>query len=587
MKKEPQIPLGEVLLKEGVITQEQLDEALEAQKSSNAKIGDILVQLGHATEDKIFLHLARQLNIPYMSLKTQMIDAEVLNLIPVDIVREYNVIPIDKIGKFITMAMSNPLDDEVTDQVESITGLRVQKVASTRKDIEETIERCYSTDVAEDLVEENQLEEQSDLGIKTNDTTVDVPTQETLDESGLAIGKSYFGHGIPSVPSITQTAVPQQRLVKTAIADKFFVSDYTFDDFITDNDEVLQAAIHLCNIKRVLYNPLLIYAEKGLGKTHLLHAIGNNITQNASPKKIKLINCYELSLRMMNAEIYKVCAELCKTCERVDILLFDDLHTLLAEKSNQKVFAFIFDFLYQRKKQMVIASIPLNAVDYEIELSLLSRIESGLTVAIKPPNLETRLTILRKWEEIEGNNQLSDAELNNIAEQNYEDVRQLLAARNKIRFQALLLDIEQNPELIELEDSKESDGEVYVNEDASDVAPTIEQTRLATLTFTNGSQAGSVMEIAQSEVTIGRSGDILVVDPEQSPISLISRKHALCKFDAESDKYEIEDTSKHGTAVNGELLEGGSMLLNDGDTIQLVKLSGDRYLVEMKLEYQE
>jgi len=563
MKKAPRIPLGEMLVKAGVITQEQLDEALEAQKSCNDRIGEILVQLGYATEDKIFLHLARQLDIPYMSLKVQRIDAKVLNLVPVEMATEYNIIPIDKIGKFITIAMSDPLDDEVTAQVEEITGLKVQKVASTKEDIREAIERYYLTGVARDSAKENQ----SDSDIKLNET-VYVLTQEESEEHSMAVGKSYFG----SAQSVSSTL---ERRPKTAIVEEFFVPEYTFDNFITDdNAEALQAAIHICNAEQALYNPLLIYAERGLGKTHLLHAIGNNIIQNAPQKKVKLINCYELSLRIMNPKIYKVCAEMCGTWDSFDILLFDDFHMLCAEKSNQEVFTFIFDFLYRRKKQMVIASIPFNAVDYEIEVTLLSRIKSGLTAEIKPPNFETRLAILRKREEIEGNTQLADVDLNNIAEQTYEDVRQLFAARNRIWFQTLPLDVE------EVDD---------VDEDTNSITdePATEELRLATLTFTSGSRAGAVVEVAQWEASIGRSGDIQVVDPKESPISLISRKHAFLKFAPGSGKYEIEDTSKHGTAVNGELLEGGSKLLDDGDTIQLVKLGGDRYLLEMKLEYQE
>lgn len=587
MRKQPRILLGEMLLKSGVITQEQLDEALEAQKLGNAKVGEILVQLGYTTEDNVLFHLARQLNIPYMSLKSQRIDTGILNLIPVEIIREYNIIPIDKIGKFITIAMSNPLDDEVYARVGEITGLKVQKVVSTKKDIEEAIERYYATSTGEDLAKENQ----SDSEIKP-DETVYILTQKESDELGVAFGKSYSVHqdGIPP-------GQPTAQAVDLSLINECFVPEYTFDNFIADNnDEVLQAAVHICNIEQVSYNPLLIYAEKGLGKTHLLHAIGSNITQNAPQKEIKFINCRELSLRIMNTEIYKVCAELCRIWGMFDILLFDDFHTLLAEKSNQEVFISIFDFLYRKKKQMVIASVPLDAVDYEIEVRLLSRIESGWTVKIKPPDFETRRAILRKWEEVEGNTKLSDAELNSIAERTYEDIRRLLATRNRIRFQTLLLDIEQKIESVE----EESDNEVSIPaetiegqavEGEKDESEEMKkEPRLATLTFTSGSQAGSVVEIAQWEASIGRSGDIQVDGQKKSLIALIpliSRKHALLKFDLDNNKYEIEDTSKHGTTVNGELLAGGSKLLDDGDMIQLVKMSSDKYLVEMKLEYQE
>jgi len=495
--KKPRIRLGEMLVKADDITQEQLDDALEEQKTSKAKIGEILVELGYTTEDKIFLHLARQLDIPYMSLSAQRIEAEVLNLVPVEIVTKYNIIPIDKIGKLITIAMSNPLYDEACVEVGKITGLKVQKVASSKKDIAEAIERYYRVSISDTSTEDNQPAEQTDSEVKLEEAE-DVLLQEEPEENGstapasaelppahseseeqsdfprsLATGQSdssqqdmTIAQQTSHIPDTTVTSIttpkkppPVQRDApftqgirpfttkstfaqqgEATIADELFVPAYTFDNFISDGDaEALRAAIHLCNIEQVLYNPLLIFAEKGLGKTHLLHAIGNNITQNAPQKNIEYINCRELSLRMTNADIYEVCSELRRNWRLLDILLFDDFQVLLDEKSNREAFIFIFDFLYHRKKQLVIASRPIDAGDCDIEVSLLSRIEAGLKVTITPPNFETRLAILRKWEEIEGSSRLADTDLNSIAEQTYEDVRQLLAARNRLRFQTLLM----------------------------------------------------------------------------------------------------------------------------------------------------
>jgi len=474
MQMKPRIRLGEMLVRAGVITQEQLEEALESQKkSSNAKIGEILVRLGYTTEDKIFFHLARQLDIPYMSLRAQSIDAEVLNLIPGEMARKFNIIPIDKIGKFITIAMSNPLDDEACVEVGKITGLKVQKLTSSKKDIGEIIERYYPISDSVTLTEDNQPSEEVDSEIKLEETEDVLPQEEPEEQSEVESTEaqeepeeqsevestkaqekpeeqsavestkgstSYSRLRSPSLLTPASAHPFFRRKGEAAIVDELFVPEYTFDNFIPDSDaEAFRAAIHLCNIEQVLYNPLLISAESGLGKTHLLHAIGNNIIQNVPQKNIEYISCRELSFRMMDADIYEVCAQLCQNWCLLDILLFDDFQALLAEKSNQQVFIFIFDFLYHIKKQMVIASCPLDTRDYEIEVGLLSRIGAGLTVKIIPPNFENRLAILHKWEEIEDNSQLSDTDLNSIAEQTYEDVRQLLAARNRLRFQKLQL----------------------------------------------------------------------------------------------------------------------------------------------------
>jgi len=440
----PRIRLGEMLIRAGVIAQEQLDEALEEQKSSKAKIGEILVELGHTTEDKIFLHLARQLDIPYMSLKSQRIEQEVLKLVSSEMARKYNIIPIDKIGKLITIAMSDPLNDEACALVEKMTGLRVQKMVSTKGDIVEAIERYYPAPASESLPEDIQAEEQEEPEIEHEEKKGTLPQEELREQLEVESQKTEDGKiktSISPFPPRSQVSALAgiqhfRKEDRTAIEDERFVTEYTFDNFVSDNNaEVLQAAMDICNKERVMYNPLLIYGETGLGKTHLLHAIGNEITQNSLQKNIEYVNCRELSLRVMDADIYEVCTELCEDWNSLDIMLFDDFQVFLAEKIHQEAFIFIFDFLYQRRKQMVIASNPLDDGTAEIEDSLLSRIKAGLTVEIKPPNLETRLTILRKWGKLEGDSELSDTDLNSIAERDYEDVRQLLAARNRLRFQ--------------------------------------------------------------------------------------------------------------------------------------------------------
>jgi WD40 repeat protein len=163
MEVKTRFPLGEILVEADVITPKQLDEALEVQKSTKAKIGEILIQLGYTTEEKILFYFAEQQGIPYISLKTQRFETEVLELIPGEMARKYDIIPIDKIGNFITIAMSDPLNDEACAQVEKTTGLRVQRLASTKRDVEKAIERYYSTSLK--LPSDNQPSQIIDTGV--------------------------------------------------------------------------------------------------------------------------------------------------------------------------------------------------------------------------------------------------------------------------------------------------------------------------------------------------------------------------------------------------------------------------------------
>ena len=100
--------LGELLVEKALVTQEQLDEALELQKDKGGLIGEILVELKYTTEDDIAKMLTAQYGFAYLPLSNYEIDQSLINLIPERVARQYCLIPIDKIGNNLTIAMSNP-----------------------------------------------------------------------------------------------------------------------------------------------------------------------------------------------------------------------------------------------------------------------------------------------------------------------------------------------------------------------------------------------------------------------------------------------------------------------------------------------
>ena len=136
--------LGEVLLEQGVIHQEQLQAALKLQKEEGGMIGDVIIKLKFATERDIAQALTAQYGFPYLPLSSYEIDSEVIKAIPVDLCREYLLIPIDKIGQSLTMTMANPLDVEAIEKIEALTGCSVQTFVSTSSDIKQAIEKYYS-----------------------------------------------------------------------------------------------------------------------------------------------------------------------------------------------------------------------------------------------------------------------------------------------------------------------------------------------------------------------------------------------------------------------------------------------------------
>lgn len=135
--------LGELLIERGIITKEQLAKALGIQKEGGGLIGQILVKLGFTTEEQIAQALTAQFGFPYLPLKNYEIGKEVIKLVPENVARQYCLIPVDRIGNALTIAMSNPLNVQAQEDIELITKCKVQIFVSTMTDINEAIGRCY------------------------------------------------------------------------------------------------------------------------------------------------------------------------------------------------------------------------------------------------------------------------------------------------------------------------------------------------------------------------------------------------------------------------------------------------------------
>ncbi len=135
--------LGEVLVERGVIDHEQVLMAITYQREKGGLFGEVLVQLKFATEEDIAQALTCQYGFPYLPLANYEIDREVLSAIPEDVCRQFCLIAGDKIGKSLTLAMADPLNQNAIDDVELITGSTVQAFVSTASDIKEAIARYY------------------------------------------------------------------------------------------------------------------------------------------------------------------------------------------------------------------------------------------------------------------------------------------------------------------------------------------------------------------------------------------------------------------------------------------------------------
>ncbi|MBF0618589.1 MAG: hypothetical protein HQL19_00295 [Candidatus Omnitrophica bacterium] len=136
--------LGELLIERGVINTAQLNEALLYQKGRPGLLfGEALVQMKYASEEDIAQALTCQYGFPYLPLAAYEIDQEVLRLVPANICAQFCLIPVDKIGRSLTLAMANPLNVKAVEDVELLSGCSVQAFVSTTRDVRAAIQKYY------------------------------------------------------------------------------------------------------------------------------------------------------------------------------------------------------------------------------------------------------------------------------------------------------------------------------------------------------------------------------------------------------------------------------------------------------------
>jgi chromosomal replication initiator protein len=202
---------------------------------------------------------------------------------------------------------------------------------------------------------------------------------------------------------------------------------YTFDQFVigASNRFAHAAALSVAESPARSYNPLFIYGPAGLGKTHLLHAIGHHVRALFSSKRIRYVSTETMMNEFVDAMRSKGMPAFKRRYREVDVLLVDDIQFLERTEQLQEEFFYTFNDLHGRGSQIVISSDRPPKSIATIEDRLRSRFEWGLITDIQPPEFETRLAILRKKAEAEHLDGIPDAVLAFIADNVVDNVREL------------------------------------------------------------------------------------------------------------------------------------------------------------------
>lgn len=244
--------------------------------------------------------------------------------------------------------------------------------------------------------------------------------------------------------NITVELIMGDETVEVATQSTFddrLLLDYTFDNFIVgpSNKEAHSAALACAYTPGKFYTPLFIYGNSGLGKTHLLNAIGNYIKDNTLNAKIYYTSTMDFVTEVVNSIKNGSIEAFKQKMNQLDVLLMDDIQFIAGKEKSHEVFFNIFNELVNHKKQIVLTSDRSPSEIKGLEERLISRFASGLSVGLDSPEFETSLAILkfRLEKQSVDPNFVSEEALAYIATNFSKDVRNLEGALNRLLFYSI------------------------------------------------------------------------------------------------------------------------------------------------------
>jgi chromosomal replication initiator protein DnaA len=467
--------LGQILIEEGEIDSRQLVEALQIQATKGGFLGQILVDLKYVQQEKIVASLVKQCKIPHLNLLDYEISKDVLLIIPREVCLQHNLLPIDKLGKILTVAMVNPLDTAALEEVRALCpDLRVKPILCDWQHFNTVCSRVYGVSAGQK--QEFSLKApaaaprqepavappppQEDQNVLA---AIDEAVREVIDESPMeeppvkpAPRAVVAPKPAPEVRPAPETVSAAKRRVMAGIDNPELLSEndervlealrseqlapeFTFGDFVAGgaNAFTFKLCRSISDNPGGDYNPMFIYGGVGLGKTHLISAIGNN-ARGSGNRRVAYISSSRFAERataaVKQSELDTFRQDYCQW----DILILDDIQFLAGRIEAQEEMFHIFNALLRENRQIIIAADKAPDNLGLLEQRLVSRFSSGIVAAVKPPEWETRVEILRRRSS-RAKAPLPEEILSLIAMRVPGDIRKMLGALKSVMAYAELI----------------------------------------------------------------------------------------------------------------------------------------------------
>ena len=508
--------LGDLLQDEGLVSEPELLEAMAIQTSEGGFLGQILVCLGYVTQEAVASCVVKQCKIPHLSLMDYDVGPDVLGLVPREICEQHNLIPIDKLGRILTVAMVDPLDVVALEDVRAVCPeLRIKPILCNWDDYDVVSRRVFAENgkkkdggavtadsfgldpapvvskakpkvamakvkvapakaasaetggggasdalvvAMRETMEANQTAQAEQSGrlasiaeamlasVKLTSRLAETNAVKEGIQQDLTKGINKAAGGISAVGQIGESAVDLVERVMSEADEAVFQAmgsealreTLIFDNFFPGgtNEFTFKLARAVSVSPGENYNPFFMYGNVGVGKTHLVSAVGNEIlavsTKKGAALRVGYVSASHFSKKLaeaIKAENLRLFRE--SYC-RWDVLILDDIQFMGGRVEAQEEFFHIFNVLHEQGRQIIIVSDKAPDRLGLLEERLVSRFAGGIVAELKAPEWDTRMEILRQEGPRRGETALSEEILALIATRVPGDIRKMRGALNKL-----------------------------------------------------------------------------------------------------------------------------------------------------------